>query len=136
MHWYMKASEPLPIIERQCKHNSKKVIRREIFEGYFITAVDLCSKCQNSLEFAENLEFIDKKIQSKSKLKTKSEIKKAITKRKKEIDSLQKEIKNQWNIQDTMKKVPKFLECYIALEVLHGELDKLYEQYIRKFCTV
>ena len=88
----------LPIIERQCKHSSKKVTRREIMEGYFITAVDLCSKCKNSLEFSKDLEFIDRKVQSKPKLKTKSELKKAITKRKKEIDSLQKEIKSLWEI--------------------------------------
>lgn len=120
----------LSIIERRCKHSSKKVVRREIMEGYFITSIDLCNKCKDSPEFSKNLEYVDKKIQPRPKLKTKSEIKKAITKRKKEIASLKTEIKSLWEIQDTMKKAPKLLEGYIALEILHEELERLYEKYI------
>ena len=122
----------LPVIERQCIHNSKKVIRREIYEGYFITSVDLCSKCKDSLEFLKNIEYVDKEIQPRPKLKTKSEIKKTITKRKKEITLLKTEMKNLWEIQDTMKKAPKLIEGYIALGILYVELETSYEKYIKK----
>lgn len=128
----MSLEKNLPIIERQCIHNSKKIIRREIFEGYFITAIDLCSICKDSLEFSKNLEFVDKKIQPRLKLKTKAEIKKAITKRKKEIVSLKTQVKSLWEIQDTMKKAPKLIEGYVTIWVLHEELESLYEKYIQK----
>jgi len=124
--------ENLPVIERQCRHKSKKVVRREIQEGLFVTAIDLCSKCKNGLEFAERVEFIDKKVKPTKKLKTKSQIKKAITKRKKELSSLKEKKMSIWEIPDVLKKTPLLVEYYIAVLVLHEELERLYEKYVEK----
>ena len=128
----MSEMESMPVIERQCKHSSKKVVRREILESFFITAINLCNKCKNDPEFSKNIEFVDKKIKQEQKLKTKTQIKKTIVKRKGEIETLKQKKKELWEIPDVMKKTPILLEYYIALEVLHEELERLYEKYVEK----
>ena len=37
-----------------------------------------------------------------------------------------------WEISDVMKQVPILLEYYVAVLVLHEELERLYEKYVEK----
>lgn len=122
----------LPIIERQCSHKLKKVVRREIFETFFITAIDLCKNCKNKPEFSKNIKFVDKKIIPRQKSDTKSQIKKSITKRKMEINQIKEKRDEFWSISDTMKKIPKLIDCYGSLGILQDELNQLYVMYIEK----
>ena len=121
----------LPIIERQCKHKSPKIIRREYFEGFLITAVDLCKDCLVDPLFSEKADFVDKKVKPKKKLNTKTALKKSIIQRKIELEQLEKRKDEVLHIDDSLKQIPKLVEYYICFATLSKELNRLYDLYVK-----
>lgn len=104
----------IPLIERECKHKDKKVVRREVFEDYLITAIDLCKKCVNELDLTEDIECVDKDVIPRKKLQTKAQIKKEVSKPKDELDSLRKYKDQLWNIDDVIKKAQTIIILYCS----------------------
>lgn len=120
----------LPVIEHQCKHSKPKVVRREYFDDFLITAVDLCKDCLIDPTFSEKATFVDKKVIPRKKLNTKTALNKTISQRKNELKQLEARKSEVLNIADSLKKIPKLTEYYMCFTTLSEELNRLYGLYV------